>query len=280
MAGARAASAISGVALALALSAAAPAATQTTAIPKLGYSEFGWFPDGDDFRVPETGPGPVVSDPAHPYYSNQSGRQATDRVAALDNPNLKPWVAESLKKANQVVLAGHTPFNPRERCMPAGVPAIDVYSRLRPVYFLQEKDQVTIVNEGDAQVRRIYLNVPHSKNPKPSWYGESVGHYENGDTLVIDTIGMNDKTFVDNYLTPHTTALHVVERFKLLPDGETIEMTAMVDDPKAFNAPWSGIQIYRRRPQDSMQEAICTENPTDYFGQNLYPLPHAEKPDF
>ena len=73
----------------------------------------------------------------------------------------------------------------------------------------------------DFQLRRIYLNVPHSSNPQPSWYGESVGHYENGDTLVVDTIGMNDKTYVDNYRTPHTDKLHVVERFTLARDGQS-----------------------------------------------------------
>ena len=72
----------------------------------------------------------------------------------------------------------------------------------------------------DFQLRRVYLNEPHSANPKPSWYGESVGHYENGDTLVVDTIGMNDRTYVDNYRTPHTTQLHVVERFKLVDGGD------------------------------------------------------------
>jgi hypothetical protein len=58
----------------------------------------------------------------------------------------------------------------------------------------------------DQQVRHIYMDVPHSANPRPSWYGESVGHWE-GDTLVVDTIGQNTKTFIDNYRTPHTRKL-------------------------------------------------------------------------
>jgi hypothetical protein len=59
---------------------------------------------------------------------------------------------------------------------------------------------------GDQQVRRVWMNVPHTANPKPSWYGESVGHYE-GDSLVVDTIGLNDRTFLDNFRTPHTEKL-------------------------------------------------------------------------
>ena len=264
----------------LALLAASVHAAPESTIPRLGYSDFGWFPDSDDFRKPASGPGPVVSDPEHPYFSNQSDRQPTDRVADLANANVKPWALERLRKTNQIVLDGHPAFSPRERCMPSGVPAADVFSRLRPVYFLQADKQVTIINEGDAQVRRVYLNVPHRKNPKLSWYGESVGHYENGDTLVVDTIGLNEKTFVDNYLTPHTARLHVVERFRLLPDGETIEMTATIEDPATFNAPWTAIQIYHRRPQDKMQEAPCADNPEDYFKNNPYPIPQAKKADF
>ena len=64
----------------------------------------------------------------------------------------------------------------------------------QPIYFIQTPKQVLMLYQGNAEVRRIHMNVPHSANPKPSWYGESVGRYE-GDTLVIDTIGLNNKTF-------------------------------------------------------------------------------------
>jgi hypothetical protein len=249
------------------------------AIPDLGHADTGWFPVSDDFLPPLSGPGPVVSDPAHPYYSNQSGRQPTDRVADLTNPILKPWTLERMGKSNAATLAGKIPFSPRETCRPAGVPGFDVFSRLRPVYFLQTPREITIINEGDQQSRRVYLNVPHSKNPKPSWYGESVGHYE-GDTLVIDTIGLNDKTYVDNYLTPHTTQIHVVERFHLIDSGKMLEATITVEDPGAFNMKWSARQRYRQQPQEKMQEAVCAENNVDFFAKGYFPVPQAGKPDF
>jgi hypothetical protein len=248
--------------------------------PRLGYSDFGWFPVSDDFQPPLSGPGPVVSDPAHPYYSNQAGRQPTFRIADLTNPILQPWAAESLRKTNEETRAGKPPYSPRETCWFAGVPGYDVFSRLRPVYFLQTPKQVTIINEGDAQVRRVYLNAPHSANPKPSWYGESVGHYENGDTLVVDTIGLNAKTFVDLYLTPHTEKLHVVERFKLAPDGKMIELTITVEDEGAFTTPWSARQTYNQEPQAQMEEAICAENNVDVFNQGYVHPPEARQPDF
>ena len=248
-------------------------------IPDFSHSDTGWFPVSDDFLPPMSGPGPVMSDPTHPYYSNQSGRQPTDRVADLTNPILKSWAVERLRKSNGEVLAGKVPYNPRETCHPAGVPDFDVFSRLRPVYFLQTPREVTIINEGDQQSRRVYLNVPHSKNPKISWYGESVGHYE-GDTLVVDTVGLNDKTFVDNYLTPHTTDLHVVERYRLGEDGKTLDLDITVEDPGAFNMKWSARQRYNRMPQDVMQEAVCAENNVDFFGKGYFPVPQADKPDF
>jgi hypothetical protein len=88
------------------------------------------------------------------------------------------------------------------------------------------------------------MDVPHSENPKPSWYGESVGHYE-GDTLVVDTIGQNEKSFVAVYRTP-TEKLHVVERWRIVDDGKMMEATFTVDDPDAFYQPWSGMRRYRR----------------------------------
>ena len=248
-------------------------------VPIFSTADTGWFPVSDDFQPPLTGPGPVVSDPEHPYYSNQSGRQPTNRIADLTNPILKPWVVERLKKANDETLAGRVPFSPRETCRFAGVPGIDVFSRLRPVYFLQTAREVTIINEGDQQVRHVFMNVAHSRQVKPSWYGESIGHYE-GDELVVDTIGLNDKTYVDNYLTPHTTQLHVVERFKLAEGGKTLQLSIMVEDPGAFNMAWSARQTYSRRPQAKMEEAVCAENNVDFFGQGYFPVPEAERADF
>ena len=131
-----------------------------------------------------------------------------------------------------------------------------------------------IIFSGDKQVRHVYLDVPHSANPKPSWYGESVGHYE-GDTLVVDTIGLNDKSFVDNFRTPHTEKLHVVEHFKLVDGGKALEVNIRIDDPDAFYEPWSWMQRYDR-VQQPMREEICAEGNRHLFDY----VPVAEKPDF
>jgi hypothetical protein len=89
---------------------------------------------------------------------------------------------------------------------------------------IQEVDRVTILYVYDHQVRRVRLNAPHPAQVTPSWFGDSVGHYE-GDTLVIDTVGIKVGPFamVDWYGTPHTEALHVIERYRLIDDGAAKE---------------------------------------------------------
>jgi hypothetical protein len=263
-----------------------PALTaQNESIPNFAPDNMtGWLKliPGDEFIQPDSGPGPVKSDPARPYRSNAIARQETVKIADLTNPILQPWVVEHMRKSNEEVLAGKVGFTARARCWPHGVPGFMLYP-VHPIFFIQAPKQVVMVWGQDSQARRVYLDVPHSANPKPSWYGESVGHYENGDTLVVDTIGLNDKTFVDNYRTPHTTKLHVVERIQIVKDGTELNVNIRVEDPGAFTTPWTAVQRYRkdRRPQFVPQhEMVCAENNSDHFNQGLHPIPRADRADF
>jgi hypothetical protein len=236
-----------------------------------------WSLEGrlDDLLPPPSGPGPVSFDPAHPFHPG------TDyRVANLGSPILQAWAKVPMKKANDEVLAGKVPFRARERCWPVGLPGFVTYSPIAAFYFIQTPKLVTIVNVGGPEVRLIYMNVPHSDNPKPSWYGESVGHYEGGDTLVVDTIGLNDRTFIDNYRTPHTTKLHVVERFKLAADGNAVDIALTVDDPGTFTTPWSATQRWTRVDRGPLGEDLCNENNVDILHRYGVPNPTADKPDF
>jgi hypothetical protein len=185
-----------------------------------------------------------------------------------------------MKKANDEVLAGKVPFRARERCWPVSVPGFDAYSLVEPFYFYQTPEKVVVIAQNGPEVRHIYLNVTHSKDAKPSWYGESVGHYENGDTLVIDTIGISAKSFIDNYRTPHTDQLHVVERWKLAADGKTVDVSIFVEDPGAFTSPWTAVQRWRRAENAPISPMACNENNGDFFSQGLVPVPEATKPDF
>jgi hypothetical protein len=252
-------------------------AQQKAAPPDFSSGNVGWLTFNVDFSIVPGTTSPLRSDPAHPRISNQeaarTGKQPTYFVADLANAGiLKPWVVERMKKDNAEVLGGKYAFTPHSFCMPAGVPGYHLYG-FQPLYFVQTPREVLMIYSNDQQVRHVYLDVAHSSDPRPSWYGESVGHYE-GDTLVVDTIGLNDKTFVDNFRTPHTEKLHVVERFKLVDGGKALRVDITFEDPDAFNAPWSVTQRYDRI-QHPMAEEVCAEN-----NQQFFKIPTADKPDF
>jgi hypothetical protein len=259
-----------------------PFARAADAVPDFSPdANTGWQLADDEFIPPPSGPGPIVSDPAHPYisfYRFPRNPNPTFRVADLGNPILQPWTREALRKVNEKSLSGKYLAIPKERCWPVGVPAFDLLPAT-PVYFLQTPKVVTMIWTQDHQVRHVYLNAAHSAKPKPTWFGESIGHYE-GDTLVVDTIGLNTKTFVDNYLTPHTEQLHVIERFRIVDDGKTVEVNVHVEDRGAFTTPWNAIQRYRRTQTGPMPETVCAENNDDHFNQDIGPMPVANRADF
>jgi hypothetical protein len=267
------------VCIAAAVELAAQDGAAPRSVPDFSSGLAGWVNVGADFQPVPGAPEPSRNDPAHPYVSNLAARargiQATFRVADLTHPNIKPWAKEIMRRENDKVIAGGIAYTPRSSCMPAGVPLFDMFPVAEPLYFVQTPKQVSIIFAGDAQVRRIYLDVPHSSDPKPSWYGESVGHYQ-GDTLVVDTIGQTGKSYVDNYRTPHTEKLHVVERWKLA-DEKTLQLEITVDDPDTFYQPWKATHRYRRIERPATYEEVCAENNQQVFE---YKIPVASKPDF
>ena len=242
------------------------------------FTTTGWLNEntfkGGEF-LPVAGSPPLNhQDPAHPFVANNRGAQPTYRIADLSNPNVKQWAKDVMKKDNDEVLKGKIAYTARQSCKPAGVPGFDLFG-FQPVFFVQSPKEVVMIYSGDMQVRHIYLDVAHSSNVKPSWYGESVGHYE-GDTLVVDTIGLNNKTHVDNYRTPHTEKLHVVERWKMIEGGKTLEVTLAVEDPDTYNQPWMATQRYQRT-EGPITEEICAEGNLLLFD---YGVPVANKLDF
>jgi hypothetical protein len=246
--------------------------------PDFSAGNAGWATIGTDWTALPGSPPPVGSDPAHPYVPNNTGRQPTFRVANLNNPNLTQFAKDGLKKANDEVLGGKAMYSRESRCWATGVPTF-LLNPGGPSFFIQTPEKVTVIWQLDHQVRHIYLNVPHSASPKPSWYGESVGHYE-GDTLVVDTIGQNSKTFVDNYRTPHSDKLHVVERYHLIEGGRTLEAEVMIEDPATFIRPLQVVHRWRR-VQGPMIESTCAEGEMNNpFKQDVEPLPVADRPDF
>jgi hypothetical protein len=275
-------------ALAASVASAAPANHD---IPQLGGREFAWNVNFWDFQLDPpagSGHGPIKTDPAYPYNSQiqngglfRNGELQVSIVNAKD-PILKPWAAQQMQESNEELLSGKRklPFIAQSRCWPGGVPGQLLF--LEPLYFIQTEKEVLMLWQRNSLVRHIFLTDRHSPNVKPSWFGESIGHYENGDTLVVDTIGLagGKNHFIDNFRTPHSDKLHVVERFTIAPDAKSLTAIVKVEDPDTFNEPLTLKNIWRRN-NASIEESVCAEDGgRDVFHLNLYPIPQAEKADF
>ena len=250
------------------------------AIPDLGVL---WAKSEDEyFKAPKNGPGPPISLPLI---------KGVQYEADYRSPVLQPWVAERLKKYAEMDQAGVAPApSITSSCRPGGVPGASA-----PHYVLdliQTPTMVVLLYNNNDQIRYVYLNEPHSKNLTPSWFGESVGHYE-GDTLIIDTIGLagkNGKSVMDTFGTPHTDALHVIERYHLIEDS-TLRMDIHVEDPGTFTMPFDMYANLRRIKTDpfpayigigksytgAFEERVCAANNRSH---GVPDMPIADNPDF
>jgi hypothetical protein len=172
-------------------------------------------------------------------------------------PTLKPG-AEKFR-----VVRGPTDTGQYASCMPPGVPQ----TFFVPYYFqiVQAPRHVVILHEYLGIARIIPTDgTPHPPDPDPFWMGHSIGRWE-GDTLVVDSIGFNDKTEIQGYR--HTEALHVVERFRRT--AETLEYEAVIEDPNVFAGPWQVTRTFSFLPEyNRVDEFVCENNKdyTDLFG--------------
>jgi len=179
------------------------------------------------FEPPASGPGPVT---------NRSRRNGVSNLYQLvgdyTNPILKPQAAEVVKKHGEIELSGATAPTPSNQCWPGGVPYI-FWDYLMQMF--QQPDRITMIYRHGNEVRHVRMNQPHPARVTPSWYGDSIGHYE-GDTLVIDTVGVKIGPFamVDMFGTPYSSALHVVERYRLLDYDDAKEALERNDKENAL----------------------------------------------
>jgi hypothetical protein len=276
---------------------------------------------GPGFSPPASGPGPVLNKArqraAIDIFGRPLGADAPivsmggRRVGDYTAPILQPWAAEVVKAhAEKELNAGPAP-NPINQCRPSGVPFAFYNLGME---MIQQPNSITILYVYNHEVRHVRLNQAHPAHPTPSWFGDSVGHYE-GDALVIDTVGIKTGpyTMIDQFGTPYTEALHVVERYRLIdydaaikalergakenanfvrndsgviPDlnskAKHLELQFTVEDEGAFTTPWSATVIYRPGMSagftSEWPEAVCAENPHEISRQAA--VPTADKPDF
>jgi hypothetical protein len=177
------------------------------------------------------------------------------RTADGTPPPLKP----EARKIHEQNIAARKTLKPRtdmSRCVPPGTPR--VMWAPRPLLILQTARKITFVHEYQHLLRHIYLNedLRPAAEVDPSYMGESVGRWE-GDTLVVDTIGVNDKTVLDREGLPHSAAMRVTERLRLIDGGKRLEDRVTIDDPETFTAPWTARVVFDRKPGVQLAEYNC-----------------------
>ncbi len=299
-------------------SAAGPAGSETHSAASIpDFSSIWTHPVFPWFEPPASGPGPItnLSRWAEQRTGGASGSAALppspvgisdydQLVGDYKSPILQPWAAAVVKRFGEMSLAGITFPNPSNQCWPEPMPFIYKQST---VQIIQQPDRIMMLYSGNSEVRRVRLNAAHPLPLTPSWYGDSVGHYE-GDTLVIDTVGVRTNrpyAMMDLFGTPYTDKLHVVERYRLrdyddvkdaiernikenwlfIGDvfsqhrGKFLQLHVTIEDEGVFTTPWTATLTYVPGA-DPIPEGVCAENPHEYYNNKDSDVPKAEKPDF
>ena len=273
-------------------------AAETADVPN--FSGMWWHPS-----LP--GPEPLASGPTTVINRARTPKGFSDYsllVGDYTNPILKPEAAATVKKFGEMSRAGVVFPSPANQCWPEPGPFI--YKNFALQLF-QKADEITLIYDQDHEVRHIRLNQPHPAKITPSWYGDSVGHYEGGDTLVVDTVGVRtDRPFamIDLYGTPYSKDLHMVERYRLVDydeakdglerdskenmqvqglmdrnyRGKYLQVLYTVDDPGVFTTVWSATVTFGRGNPE-WPETVCAENFHVYYSQDEM-VPTANKSDF
>ncbi len=142
------------------------------------------------------------------------------------------------------------------QCYPPGMPYI--YLQVFPMQIVQTPKEVIELFEYDHFVRHIYIDGKHPDDPTPTYDGDSIGHWE-GNTLVVDTIGLNGKMWLDRVGHPESDQMHITERIRRT-DEKTLQIDFTFDDPKAYPAPWNATLRWGLRPTWHIMEHICEDN--------------------
>jgi hypothetical protein len=314
--------------LSAALATAAPALAQTppaavavkddahgaSSIPD--FSRVWQHPSLPWYEPPASGPGPITNlSRGVQRPSGAGGSQASpvskegvsnydQLVGDYNSPLLQPWAAAVVKKFGEISKAGVTYPNPSNQCWPHPMPFTLKHFQ---VQIIQQPGRVLFLYNEDHEVRRVHLNEPHRSPVTPSWYGDSVGHYE-GDALVIDTVGVRtDRPYpmIDLFGTPYSKSLHVVERYRLrdydeVKDaiernkrenwlmtgdpfsqhrGKFLQLHLTIEDEGVFTAPWTATLTYLPGPEQ-IAEGVCAENIQQYYTRDEADVPRAAKADF
>jgi hypothetical protein len=265
-----------------------------------------WGKNAFNFEGMPSGPQPLRNLSRLPSGKANAGQLVGD----FRNPILTPEAAAVVKRKGELAIAGKGFPNSQDQCRPMAPPfafAMQLGFAVLPT----TDGNIVVVYDQNMNVRHIRMNDTHPANLLPSPMGDSVGRWE-GDTLVIDTIGIKTDAFtsVDRFGTPQSESMHVVERYRLIdgalakaqvekyetsegtvgggnrvagynPDTSLkgLQLEVTLEDPKVFTAPLIARVTYRRLISD-WQESVCADNPVEHYKDEWIGLPIADQPDF
>jgi hypothetical protein len=204
---------------------------------------------------------------------NPRGFQPASATFPGEMPPLTPWGQAQFENTRpaygaRAVQDSTDPVNPTKLgargCFPPGVPRI--YLHPLPMEIIQIPGRLFLHFEFDHILREIWMDGrSHPTDLSPTYMGHSIGKWER-DTLVVDTIGFNDKTWLDRVGHRHSEDLHIIERFRRV-DHDTLQDDITVEDPKALTKPWNTHVIFALRPDWEILEYACADNAN--FDENL-----------
>jgi hypothetical protein len=271
-----------------------------------GILGFRWGKNVFNFEGLPSGPQPLRNLSRLPNGKANNGRLVGD----YQNPILTPEAAAIVKQKGELAIAGKGFPNAQDQCWLTG-PPFALAMQLTFAMLPTAEGNITILYDGNMNVRRVRMNSTHPAKPLPSPTGDSVGHWD-GDTLAIDTIGVKTATLtsVDRFGTPQGEAMHIIERYRLIdgavakaqidkfettegtvgggqrvagynPDASLkgLQLEITMEDPKVFVTPLTAHVTYRR-VISQWQESVCAENPMEHYPGEWAALPRADRPDF
>ena len=203
-------------------------------------------------RTPPAGPAPRTRDGK----PDLSGVWYPGPDLEPEVPPMLPWAEELFKKRS-------AKDDPRAQCLPSGI--VRTHGLDHPKLVQTPTLLIMLVESSVPGVRQVFLDGrPHPPDVQPSWLGHSIGRWE-GDTLVIDTIGLNDRVWQDLQGRPQTEKAHIIERYRR-PDLGHLEVEITIDDPGAYTRPWKVRRLLDLAPDEEVLEYICNENhKTEHF---------------
>ena len=217
--------------------------------------------DGPPAPAPGRGRGAPPQGPAGPLPRLSEGKPDLSgiwngqRVIKQDGPAMLPWAAKVV--ADRAATQSADDFE--ARCLPGGPPRAAPYH----TSLFSTPKLVLILFEGNTHMyRQLFVDgSEHPKNLKPTFYGDSRAHWE-GDTLVVDTIGFNDISWIDGQGHPHTKQMHLTEKFTRRDLGN-LQIDITIDDPGAYSKPWTQTRVTTLEQGMEMTEYVCNENNQD-----------------